>query len=63
MNIAFKFSRYFLPIFVKKLLPNLDFTLPIFFRLIPITLEGCGASQITLQQPFSLSTLYSFQLP
>ena len=60
-NVVFKFSLYLLPIVVHELLPNLDFTLPIFFLLIPITLEGCGVSQMTLQQ--SLSTISCFQLP
>ena len=30
-NVVFKFSLYLLPIVVHELLPNLDFTLPIFF--------------------------------
>ena len=48
-NVAFNFSPYLLPIVVHELLSNLDFTLPIFCLLIPITLEGCGASQMTLK--------------
>ena len=30
-NVVFKLSPYLLPIVVHELLPNLDFTLPIFF--------------------------------
>ena len=60
-NIAFKFSPYLLAIVVHELLSNLEFTLPIVFLIIPITLEGRGASQMTSQQ--SLSTLSCFQLP
>ena len=40
---------FLLPIVVHELLSNLDFTLPIFYLLIPITLEGSGASQMTLK--------------
>ena len=57
-NVAFKFSPYLLLTVVYELLSNFDFTLPIVFLLIPITLEGCWPSQMTSQQ--SLSTLSSF---
>ena len=49
-NVAFEFSPYLLPIVVHD-----------FFLLISITLEGCGASQMTLH--LSLSNLSCFQLP
>ena len=35
---------YCILLFMNYLLSNLDFTLPYFFLLFPITLEGCGAS-------------------
>ena len=60
-NVAFIFSPYLLPIVAHELLSNLDSTLPVFFSLIPITLEGRGALQMTSQQ--SLSTLSCFRLP
>ena len=43
------FSPYLLPTVVREILSNLDFTLPIFYLLIPITWEGGGASQMTLK--------------
>ena len=60
-TVAFNFSPYLLPIVVHEILSNLDFTLPILYLLIPITLEGGGASQMTLK--YSLSTLSCICFP
>ena len=54
-NVAFKFCPYLLPIVVHQLPTiNLDFTLPYFFLLFPITLERCGASDDFATIPFHL---------
>ena len=45
---------YSLLLFMNYLLSNLDFTLPYFFLLFPITLEGCGASDDFATIPFHL---------
>ena len=45
---------YCLLLFMNYLLSNLDFTLPYFFLLFPIILEGCGASDDFATIPFHL---------
>ena len=45
---------YSLLLFMNYLLSNLEFTLPYFFLLFPITLEGYGASDAFATIPFHL---------